>query len=94
MNIDLPFQHLIGNDQIKTYCRTMFEQGLVGHSFLFAGRDGIGKGLFALEFARLLLAQEDETKAWKIQQGIHPDVHILRPVGKVAMHSFDSLKQF
>ena len=46
------FSKLIGNDQIKEILRRMLEKERVPRSLLFAGIEGVGKKLFALELAK------------------------------------------
>ena len=45
------FEKLIGNDKIKEELADTIKSNNVSHSYLFAGPDGIGKKLFAKEFA-------------------------------------------
>ena len=90
------FEHIIGNEQAKTYLKTTAEKGTVGNSLLFAGPDGIGKSLFAEAFAHLLICQSDPQNIHKrkIDAGNHPDIRIYRPEGKVGMHSIASMRLF
>jgi len=82
----MPHQYdpLIGNDQIKKYLTQILEKEAVPNSLLFSGIDGIGKGLFAEAFARKLL---QTTKKHP------PDLRHYHPVGKLGMHSIDSLRE-
>jgi DNA polymerase III subunit delta' len=79
------FENIVGNQQIKEYLTRMVEKKAVGNSLLFAGPDGIGKGLFAKRLAESLLESNKES---------HPDLHIYRPEGKIGMHSIDAMRQF
>ncbi len=88
----MDFSHLYGNDDIKRYLKRMVQEGRVGHSLLFAGREGIGKGLFALVLATELLGGEGQRQ--RIEEGKHPDLHVYRPEGKLAMHSIDTMRSF
>ncbi|MDP1834552.1 MAG: DNA polymerase III subunit [Chlamydiales bacterium] len=81
----MDLSHIIGNDEIKTFLLRMISTERVGHSLLFAGTDGIGKSLFATALAQNLLATTREN---------HPDLHIYRPEGKLAMHSIDTMRAF
>ncbi|MBX3244098.1 MAG: DNA polymerase III subunit delta' [Acidobacteria bacterium] len=54
------FEHLIGNDAAKRNLQRLVENGRVPNSLLFAGPDGVGKKLFALELARLLVISKSE----------------------------------
>jgi DNA polymerase-3 subunit delta' len=48
------FDTLIGNERAKETLRRMLGQGRVPGALLFAGEEGLGKRLFALELARAL----------------------------------------
>lgn len=48
------FDTLIGNERAKETLRRMLRQGRVPAALLFAGEEGLGKKLFALELARAL----------------------------------------
>lgn len=78
------FDPLIGNDTIKQYLTRMVERDTVPQSLLFSGPEGIGKGLFAQAFAKLIL---------KTDRSQHSDIRIYRPEGKIGMHSMESLRK-
>jgi DNA polymerase III subunit delta' len=48
------FDTLVGNERAKETLRRMLAQGRVPGALLFAGEEGLGKKLFALELARAL----------------------------------------
>ncbi|MCE5317277.1 MAG: AAA family ATPase [Parachlamydia sp.] len=73
---------IIGNQPIRHYLEHMVATQAVNNSLLFAGPDGIGKSLFALELARQILGEES-----------HPDLHLYRPEGKIGLHSIQSMRQ-
>lgn len=52
------FDALIGNDGNKDLLQRLAANSRVPHSLLFAGPEGVGKKLFALELARLLLCPD------------------------------------
>lgn len=56
----MSFKAIVGNDEIKKFLNKQIESGKVVHSYLFSGIEGIGKTLFAREFARKLLCLEHE----------------------------------
>lgn len=87
------FDDIIGNSQIKTYLKRMIEKETIGNSLLFSGPDGIGKGLFAHAFAKIILASDHVTRR-RIEGGNHPDIHVYRPEGKTGMHSIDTMRRF
>lgn len=51
------FGKLVGNDHIKEILKRFVTNQRVPNSLLFAGEEGIGKRLFALEFARSFVCQ-------------------------------------
>ncbi len=85
------FEHIAGNDPIKEYLANMVQKQVVGNSLLFSGPEEASKDQFALALAKLLMGKEAQAK---IEAGIHPDLHIYRPEGKIGMHSIDSMRQF
>ena len=48
------FSRLIGNQEVKDALRRLFTSGRLPGSLLFTGEEGIGKKLFAVEFAKVL----------------------------------------
>ena len=48
------FDRLVGNQRVKDVLRRMLAAGRVPGALLFAGEDGVGKKLFALEVAKAL----------------------------------------
>ncbi len=48
------FDSLTGNDRVKQVLRRMIDAGRLPGALLFAGEEGVGKKLFALELARTL----------------------------------------
>jgi DNA polymerase-3 subunit delta' len=89
------FNEILGNDHIKRQLQCMIAKQAVGHALLFAGPDGIGKGLFAWALAAEVMTAFDQTERHlsKIQLGLHPDVHLYRPEGKLGLHSIAALRQ-
>ena len=49
------FEKIIGNEPIKNILKQSIKNQMVSHSYLFAGIEGIGKKLIAIEFARGIL---------------------------------------
>src|SRR4051794_34941578 len=48
------FEKLLGNERVKEILARMLEKGRVPGALLFAGEDGVGKRLFALELAKAM----------------------------------------
>lgn len=57
------FDKLIGNHQVKEVLQRLLAGGRVPHSFIFAGEEGVGKKLFALETAKAFACQNPQTGA-------------------------------
>lgn len=51
----MSFKNIIGNDDIKHLLIKTIESNKVSHSYMFCGIEGIGKRLFAKEFANMIL---------------------------------------
>lgn len=85
------FEHIEGNDSIKTCLTNMVAKGAIGNSLLFAGPENASKDQFALALAKMLMG---EAALEKIEAGTHPDLHQYRPEGKIGMHSISAMRQF
>ncbi len=78
---------LIGNDQIRTLIEN--EPLVFGRTWLFAGPRGVGKALFAKQWALKKLRESSHGS----QIANHPDLHIIKPAGKQALHTMGQLRQ-
>jgi DNA polymerase-3 subunit delta' len=84
------FEGIIGHEFQRNILLRVARDNVVSHSYLFAGPDGVGKKLIALEFAKLLncMAAARESvqgcgcvSCTKIGKGIHPDVALVEFTG-------------
>jgi DNA polymerase-3 subunit delta' len=84
------FEGIIGHDFQKNILKRAARDNMASHSYLYAGPDGVGKKLMALEFAKLLnclgsMDSPDEgcgcSSCRKIDRGIHPDVVLIEFTG-------------
>lgn len=82
----MAFENLIGNEKIKSLLTGAVQANNVLHSYLFVGIDGIGKSLFAKEFAQTILCSSDKEKPCKtckscleFQGESHPDFLQIEP---------------
>jgi len=80
------FEDLIGNDKIKNLLANAVQTNNVLHSYLFTGIDGIGKRLFAKEFAHMILCSTSQEKPCRtckscleFQGESHPDFLQIEP---------------
>ena len=58
----MSFENLIGNEKIKQILETTVKNNNVLHSYMFVGQEGIGKNLFAKEFAKMILCSNETNK--------------------------------
>lgn len=81
------FDNIIGNEQNKEILRRVIENNNIAHSYMFIGKDSIGKMLFAREFAKSILCVNEEKPCNKCKSCIefdtfnNPDFNILEPDG-------------
>ena len=73
----MAFDAIIGNNKIKELLNEIISSGKFLHSYLFVGKNGIGKMLFAKEFAMEILGA---TRA-QIEENNHPDFNVISPEG-------------
>ena len=83
----MSFEKIIGNDKVKAFLNKQIEDNHVLHSYLFVGIDGIGKTLFAREYARKILClnkeeNEDCISCIKWKSSNHPDFYEIEPENK------------
>ncbi|MBQ3407750.1 MAG: DNA polymerase III subunit delta' [Clostridia bacterium] len=85
----MSFENIIGNDENKRLlCNSIINKNIV-HSYLFYGADGIGKKIFAKEFAKMILCNEKDDKkpcnkcksCIEFNSDNNPDFFIIEPDG-------------
>lgn len=85
------FNNLIGNDTSKEILLNSLKEGRLSHSYIFSGPSGIGKKLFAIEFAKLINCNTELenrpddcgcSSCSKIEKMIHPDVMLFEYEGE------------
>ena len=83
----MAFEDIIGNSQIKDTLIKIIEKNSTVHSYMFVGIEGIGKKLFAIEFAKMLLCMGEKKPCNKCKSCIemqgnnNPDFQIIEPDG-------------
>lgn len=84
------FTDIAGHEFQKNILIRAARENIVSHSYLFAGPDGVGKKLVALEFAKILNCRGDAksdtvncgcSSCKKIEKRIHPDVVLVEFTG-------------
>ena len=85
---------LLGHNEINLFLSNMIEKKKIGNALLFSGPEGIGKSLYARAFAKRLICGDTPSQILldRFDHGNHPDLHILKPEGKMCVHSMDSLR--
>ena len=78
------FEKIIGNEHIKESLIKAVNSSSVSHSYLFIGKSGIGKKLFAKELAKKVMCLGDETceSCIKFEANSNPDFQIIVPDGR------------
>ena len=80
------FNNIIGNDENKSSLKKIIESNNISHSYIFSGVSGIGKFLFAKEFAKAILCLNEDVKkkpcgfckaCESIENGNNPDIIII-----------------
>lgn len=83
----MSFENIIGNNKIKEFLNQAVEEGHVSHSYLFIGINGIGKTLFAREFAKKVLCLNGKgnncESCLKWENNNHPDFVQINPENNV-----------
>ena len=86
----MAFENLIGNSNIKNLLINSIKNKNILHSYLFYGTEGIGKKLFATEFAKMILCNNQENKPCNICKSCiefnsnnNPDFFIIEPEGNI-----------
>lgn len=91
MRVNSYFDQIQGNEPVKDYIANMVQKQRMGNSLLFAGPEEASKDQFAIALAKLLMGEAAHAK---IEGGVHPDLHIYKPEGKIGMHNIASMRQF
>lgn len=76
------FASICGHERIKAYLERALLEKRLPQTLLFAGPDGVGKGLLARALAASLLGKENS-----------PDFHILRPESKSGLYEIEDLRE-
>lgn len=84
----MSFENIIGNNKIKHYLNQSIQDKNYLHSYLFIGKEGIGKLIFAKEFAKHILCKdnsEDDCNCKSctcFKSNNHPDFVIINEEGE------------
>lgn len=83
------FDDIIGNAKAKEILSSAIKTNNILHSYLFVGTEGIGKSIFAKEFAKMILCINKDKEACnntcesciKFDNNNNPDFKIIKPDG-------------
>ncbi len=80
----MEFTDIIGNEKNKELLKSILKQQKLSHSYMFIGKEGIGKFLFANKWAKMILCQtKEELECNKCKSCIqfdsnnHPDFYVI-----------------
>ena len=82
------FEEIIGNKKEKDNLEKICKANKIAHSYIFLGKQGIGKKLIAKEFSKKILCLNEQTGCNNCKSCIefetenHPDFKIIVPDGK------------
>lgn len=78
------FENILGNEGIKQSITNSINSNNISHSYLFVGKSGIGKKLFAKEIAKkvMCLGEENCESCVKFEANSNPDFTMIVPDGK------------
>ncbi|MBQ3145096.1 MAG: DNA polymerase III subunit delta' [Clostridia bacterium] len=81
------FENIIGNKQNKEILNKIIKSNNMAHSYMFIGKDSIGKMMFAKEFAKAILCIDNQKPCNKCKSCIefntsnNPDFTVIEPEG-------------
>lgn len=92
------FNNIEGNQKNKDLLKNVLETNNIAHSYMFVGKESIGKLLFAKEFAKAILCGNEQKPCNKCKSCIefntfnNPDFSILEPEGTSI--KIDQIREF
>lgn len=99
----MAWDRIRGHDSAHQQLLTAFRRGRLAHAYLFVGPDGVGKKLFAMEFAKSLLCEAppapltacDRCPACvQVAAGTHPDFYTARRAEDENDLSIEVMREF
>lgn len=85
----MSFNNIIGNDNVKNILTKSLINNTILHSYMFIGKQGIGKKMIAIEFAKMILCENfnlyecNKCKSCvEFSSGNNPDFSYIEPDGK------------
>ncbi|MDR1260060.1 MAG: DNA polymerase III subunit [Endomicrobium sp.] len=102
------FENILGQQKVKKIISNQVKNDKIAHAYMFIGKDGVGKRLVAIEFAKILncivnkFAKIDSINLTscnkciscsKIIKNVHPDLHFIDFVKQAELEQNDLEKQ-
>lgn len=82
----MDYKDIIGHEKEIEMLKRAIENKNISHSYLFEGKEGIGKKMVAYVFSKTLLCKKDGREpcnrcvsCMKFDRGSHPDFHMIEP---------------
>ena len=98
------FKEIVSHERQCGILSEAIDNGRLAHTYLFCGPDGVGKKLVAVRLAKVLNCMAENDRPCntcgicrRIEEGIYPDVKILKPRGKdriINVESVGELQRF
>jgi len=90
-------EKIIGLDKEINLLKTLYKQGKIASSYLFLGKEGIGKKKIALHLAKILNCQKHQPcqkcqDCLLIDNNCHPDVYTISPEKSISIEDIRTLK--
>jgi DNA polymerase-3 subunit delta' len=89
----LRWNRLVGQERVKGVIGSAFQNGALGHAYLFCGERGTGKFAAALDLAMAVLCRHEEARPCGVCPSCkkagaysHPDLHVIMPLVLEAEH--------
>lgn len=79
---------VLGQEYALEAFKTSFDKNRISHAYVITGPDGVGKSIFAMHIAAVLLCSGEKKpcgvcdQCLKVQHGNHPDVMVVSKGGK------------
>ena len=96
----MSFNKIIGNENVKKILNNTIQTKNILHSYIFSGIEGIGKKLFAEEFAKMILCLEDGQKpcnkcksCLQFDNDNNPDFKIIEAEGKIKIEQIRNMQE-
>ncbi|MBQ6991382.1 MAG: DNA polymerase III subunit [Clostridia bacterium] len=92
------FENIKGNEENKKILSKIINEKKVGHSYMFVGQTGIGKMLFAKEFAKAILCLQEEQcnnckSCLEFDNNNNPDITIIEKEEDSNVIKIDQIRQ-